>query len=312
MGAKAQTTQDFIEKAQSVHGCKYDYSETEYLNSRTKVAIKCRVHGVFYQQPTVHTFSKAGCQLCSGSGSRNTEQFIMLAREVHGDYYDYSEVDYTGNRERVKILCTVHGSFEQIAHIHLNKNPKHGCPACARAGRIVPRDILLERFRKTHGNLYSYEKVVPGPAADKVTITCELHGDFKVTSHNHEYGTGCPSCAFGGFRVTQPGTLYILKDESPVETTTKVGITGRAVETRTEEINRASGKRFVVVFTQDFEDGNLAAEVEKHTLAYLRDSYRPTQSVYNGSTESFVDVDLPKLLQIISALMTEKTTLLTT
>ena len=38
---KNMNTQDFINKAKSIHGDKYDYSKTEYDNSKTKVCIIC-------------------------------------------------------------------------------------------------------------------------------------------------------------------------------------------------------------------------------------------------------------------------------
>ena len=58
-----------------------------------------------------------------------TEQFIQKAREVHGDKYDYSLVDYVQIFSKVKIICPEHGEFEQRASGHLNSR---GCKYCAR------------------------------------------------------------------------------------------------------------------------------------------------------------------------------------
>ena len=44
------TTEEFIKKAQKVHGDMYDYSKVEYVNSKTKVCIICKQHGEFWQQ----------------------------------------------------------------------------------------------------------------------------------------------------------------------------------------------------------------------------------------------------------------------
>lgn len=41
------TTEKFIKRAKAIHGDKYDYSETEYINMKTKVKIRCQKHGVF-------------------------------------------------------------------------------------------------------------------------------------------------------------------------------------------------------------------------------------------------------------------------
>ena len=48
------TTNQFIAKANRVHGDKYDYSKVYYKNSRTKVVIICHAHGEFWQRPDQH------------------------------------------------------------------------------------------------------------------------------------------------------------------------------------------------------------------------------------------------------------------
>ena len=45
---------------------------------------------------------------------RTTEEFIELARQVHGDKYDYSKTVYVNKRSKVIITCPIHGDFEQI------------------------------------------------------------------------------------------------------------------------------------------------------------------------------------------------------
>lgn len=57
----------------------------------------------------------------------NTETFIKKAKEKHGDFYDYSCVDYKGSREKVEIICPKHGSFWQRADVHLSGK---GCYLC--------------------------------------------------------------------------------------------------------------------------------------------------------------------------------------
>lgn len=57
----------------------------------------------------------------------NTETFIEKAKEKHGDFYDYSHVDYQGSRKKVEIICPKHGPFLQRADGHLEGK---GCPIC--------------------------------------------------------------------------------------------------------------------------------------------------------------------------------------
>ena len=92
-------TEQFIERAKKVHGNKYDYSKTEYINSSTKVCIICPIHGEFWQRPTEHLRGR-GCKKCGdlSVGIKNsritTDEFIERAKKVHGDKYDYSKTEY--------------------------------------------------------------------------------------------------------------------------------------------------------------------------------------------------------------------------
>ena len=133
---------EFINKARQLHGMKYDYTEVEYVNSRTKVKIICPKHGVFEQLPSSHLQGN-GCPKCAREWSdehrrhhaessrksrgMTTEEWITRAREVHGDKYDYSRTIYVNQRTDVEIICPVHGVFTQKADSHLRGN---GCRFC--------------------------------------------------------------------------------------------------------------------------------------------------------------------------------------
>ena len=63
MGIKL-TTEEFINRAKLVHGDKYDYSESVYVNARTNIKIKCKDHGEFQQKPYNHLGGN-GCKWCA-------------------------------------------------------------------------------------------------------------------------------------------------------------------------------------------------------------------------------------------------------
>ena len=92
------TTEEFITKAKAVHGDRYDYSKVKYINNQTKVCIICPIHGDFIQRPLDH-IKGSGCPECGKvknveSRRKTTDHFIDEARKVHGDKYDYSNVNY--------------------------------------------------------------------------------------------------------------------------------------------------------------------------------------------------------------------------
>lgn len=43
------TRNDFLQRAHEVHGDKYDYTNTVYINNRHKIDVCCPIHGVFTQ-----------------------------------------------------------------------------------------------------------------------------------------------------------------------------------------------------------------------------------------------------------------------
>lgn len=67
--SRGMTTDEWIRRAKAVHGDKYDYSETAYVNQRTDVTIICPKHGVFTQKADSH-LRGFGCKKC-GDESEN-------------------------------------------------------------------------------------------------------------------------------------------------------------------------------------------------------------------------------------------------
>lgn len=41
----------------------------------------------------------------------NKEYFIKKAQEIHGNKYDYSLVEVSRSKDKVKIICPIHGVF---------------------------------------------------------------------------------------------------------------------------------------------------------------------------------------------------------
>lgn len=188
-------TEDFIKKARKVHGNFYDYSNVDYCGSRNKVEIICPIHGSFSQEPAAH-LRGYGCPMCAnkkrGDTFRGTlEDFIKKAREVHGDKYDYSEVDYKNYSTKVRIKCPLHGVFEQTPTAHVLA--KHGCPMCN--GRNLTTKDIIEKFVSVHGDEYDYSRVDYKKMHEKVDIICKEHGLFRQTPSKHILGQGCPKCA---------------------------------------------------------------------------------------------------------------------
>lgn len=116
--------------------------------------------------------------------------FIRASVDVHGDRYDYSEVDYKNNQSMVNILCRIHGRFLQRASNHMRGI---GCNHCR---RTKPKDPnFINRAIEVHGDKYDYSKVEYKGSFPHVTIICKKHGEFRQSPANHLSGRTCDKCA---------------------------------------------------------------------------------------------------------------------
>ena len=197
--AKKMTQQEFIERAKEIHGDKYDYSKVEYKNSSTKVCIICPEHGEFWQVPNSH-LNGNGCRKCKydeykEKRSKTFEEFVNQAKEVHGDKYDYSKVEYKNNHTKVCIICPEHGEFWQTPKNHLNSQGCMKCKLKEQGKRLkYTTEKFIEKAKQVHGDIYDYSKVNYVDSKTKVCIICHKHGEFWQTPNNHLHGHGCKKC----------------------------------------------------------------------------------------------------------------------
>lgn len=197
--SKKLTTEEFIAKAKAVHGNKYDYSKTEYINSRTKVTIICPEHGSFEQIANDH-LNGSGCSKCgyvkvAEKRSKGVNNFVKEAKKVHGDKYSYEKVKYVNNKIVVEIICPNHGSFFQEPTHHLNGC---GCPKCynERRGDTIRKKqaTFIQEAKRIHGDKFDYSKVIYVNNKTKIEIICREHGIFSQSPDMHLRGDGCPIC----------------------------------------------------------------------------------------------------------------------
>lgn len=167
--SKRLTTEEFIERAKVVHDNKYDYSKVEYKTTDTPVCIICPEHGEFWQSPHNHIGQKQGCPKCSKHYMDN-KYFIERAKEIHGDKYDYSKVEYKDSHTNVCIICPKHGEFYIRPNDHLFG---HGCGKCYNS-KIEDE---VEEFLKSNNFVYETQKTFDGLKSKK-----KLRYDFYLTN----------------------------------------------------------------------------------------------------------------------------------
>lgn len=229
--SRRSSTEEFAEKARSIHGDRYDYSRVIYKGSQINVEIVCPVHGSIWQQPSNHLMG-GGCLKCAREAAglarrKSTEEFIVAATARHGELgYDYSEFEYVTADTPGKIICPEHGEFYASPNNHLKPRGTR-CPNCF-GGVSKPIEEFLSRARQIHGaDTYDYSKFIYTNSATPSEIICAKHGSFFASMANHVHGlnpTGCPACfklkynfknASNHHYDDVPGYLYILTGKTP-------------------------------------------------------------------------------------------------
>lgn len=213
-------TDEFIKKALMKHGNQYDYSKVDYQGKDIPVTIICSKHGEFQQTPHDH-LSGCGCKLCYAERRgiirrKNKEEFISQAKNIHGDKYDYSNVEYNGAHKPVTIICKKHNQeFNITPHNHLRGQ---GCPICGNEKKGLYQKSNTEEFVKKiknlYGDKYDYTKIVYTNNHTPVTVICPTHGDFEMRPIDLLHGHGCPICS-QKFGITERKVLDKLKEYFP-------------------------------------------------------------------------------------------------
>ncbi len=102
--------------------------EQVYPNSSRKAHWKCKECRYQWEAVIGSRNQGYGCPRCSNRENYTTEEWIRKAKEIHGDKYDYSIVNYVNSKTPVTIICSNHGEFEQMPSEHIGGK---GCKYCA-------------------------------------------------------------------------------------------------------------------------------------------------------------------------------------
>ena len=171
----SNTIEQFINRAIKIHNNKYDYSRVVYTNCMTDVIIICPIHGKFLQTPNAHINQKQGCPKCGRTQKLTIKEFIIKARKIHEDKYDYSKADYVNGNTKVIIICPIDGKFSQKPTHHLNR---HGCPICQSSKGEIKITKILDKDNEKYIKQKSFKDCI------NPKTKCRLKYDFYLPKHN--------------------------------------------------------------------------------------------------------------------------------
>jgi Zn finger protein HypA/HybF involved in hydrogenase expression len=218
--SNAKPKNKFIEEAVIKHGNKYKYDDVIYINSKLEVKIWCITCNEYFMQTPFHHL-RSGCWICgvnkrAKTQTKTKEQFIEDAIAIHGNKYEYSEVEYVGNKTGVKIWCFACDKyFWQIPNSHLLG---FGCKDCGDklkpACKPKTKEQFIEDAIAIHGNKYEYSDVEYVNSRTKVKIWC-----FSCSKHfwqapcSHLNGYNCKRCCLNGHSKKSIRWLKIMQNE---------------------------------------------------------------------------------------------------
>lgn len=174
---------NFIKKAKNLYGDLYSYDKVKYTKAKGRIEITCKTHGAFYVSPDKFLQGQI-CPKCAEAKKEKTktDNFILQAKKIYGDKYQYNKTLYVNNKTKITITCPLHGDFVITPKSFLNGNE---CKTCS----------FIMKANDIHGFKYDYSKVCYCNQYSHATITCPKHGDFIMSPMMHLKGRGCYKCS---------------------------------------------------------------------------------------------------------------------
>lgn len=208
---KKRTTDDFIEESIKIHGDKYKYDRSKFININTIVEIFCNQCNSYFNQTPKNHLRGSNCPKCVFiNQTKSKEKFIEEASIIHNNIYEYNKSIYVTNKTKLKILCKMCNKyFEQTPNAHITCG--HGCPYCA--GFHITTDEFINRAKNTHNNKYEYNETIFVNYKTKIKIFCKKCSRyFEQFPGNHVKGDGCSFCSR---MVSNSETLWLNSLEIP-------------------------------------------------------------------------------------------------
>ena len=176
MAPKTKYTKEMLlQKFTEVNHNAYQYDVSNYINTRSKIDIKCSIHGWFSQRVSNHLRGQ-GCKSCASSvPTKELHELLSEFKDKHGSRYSYEKIVFRGMQEKIDIICSEHGTFSQRPHDHRNGR---GCPSCV--GRGIKEIISVAST--IHCSKYNYdEAILIKRDREKwlCRVLCSIHGCYR-------------------------------------------------------------------------------------------------------------------------------------
>lgn len=197
-GFEVWNSEEFLEKAEKIHGDKYSYVDSDYLKTNIKIKIYCKsCHNQFEQTPNSH-LSGSGCPFCGGSKKWSDDEFRSLLADAHDG--EIVAVDPYVNMDAkllVRHICGREWKTTPAKLIHR----RQGCPECALDSKRMTDAEFRERLSELHNSeIVALGKYIQSKQRIKVKhLVCgrEWWTESRIVLRN-----GCRKCAYDALKTT--------------------------------------------------------------------------------------------------------------
>lgn len=244
-----------------------------------------------------------------------TEDFIARAKEVHGDKYDYSKVNYVDNKTKVCIVDKMYGDFWMLPHNHLKGQ---GHPEGRRqkhrkliygvgindVNDVVNGDRCYTTWRGMFQRCYSpkWLKRYPSYANCRVCEEWKLFSQFrKWYNENYEEGYDLDKDLFSGEElIYSPQTCVFLPPEinklihrGNYSGELKLGVTKEFGKYRAA-INTYSRKLHLGLFDSEDEAHKAFVKARRANIKNTADYYYNTKQIGTRVYKALLNIQIPE------------------
>ncbi|MCP4614768.1 MAG: GIY-YIG nuclease family protein [Planctomycetes bacterium] len=264
---------------------------TPYVDSQTKVAVKCKNGHALLLLPSQIT-RKQNCIQCLGRTlEQASEKFSNNLKERGWE----SLGQYVNNNTPVEVRCN---KGHEIPVIPVQFNKGVGCKVCAgQCPETSEKEFLAlaEKLRYQVSGEYVNNHT-------NVRMLCPVGHTISMRPGNFKSGKRCGECHPGGYDPEKNGYLYILKSEC--SNYIKVGISN-VPESRLSSLEHTTPFSFSIINVYRFESGHDASDVELEVKSrYSAHCAFPAENpTFDGYTEWYQHSDSQILTEIHSLCM---------
>lgn len=176
-------TEYFIAQAKSIHGDKYDYTNTRFVRSNLKIKIGCPIHGEFTQLANNHFPSGNGCPVCGdiacskknveGSSSWKLSTWVNAAKS--SNKFDSFKLYILQLERDGEVFFKVGRTYRRVDYRHKELKP-YNCSVLYVTEGTAEDIFNLENIIKKENKLHRYTPQVKFHGSGECFTKVEYNG----------------------------------------------------------------------------------------------------------------------------------------